>query len=317
MRVIVFGSLFFLIAQTQAVIEEYDETAFIETIRSKAPQGRIVAGWEATEGQIPYQASLRTVNVAGAVNVCGGTLIHHNWILTAGHCLAGQITIVVRLGLVNIHQPEVIVETTRRYFHPLFDSEELRRTQPNDIALLGLDQHITYGPNIQPCRIQSSQQKTWGAGLRLMVSGFGWVDDWWNGGEQSDVLRFVYVRGIRYEQCRQHFPRSTSLQRDTTLCAQFYNDTSQGSCNGDSGGPLVYEDIDRKPTLFGVVSFGHFMGCRSFEPEAYVRPGYYHDWLTEVTGINFDWNYADYIPFLRNFSNLEGSEFINSSSGFN
>lgn len=28
---------------------------------------------------------------------------------------------------------------------------------------------------------------------------------------------------------------------------------------------------------------------------AYVRPEFYHDWMTEVTGINFDWDRNDLI----------------------
>lgn len=28
---------------------------------------------------------------------------------------------------------------------------------------------------------------------------------------------------------------------------------------------------------------------------AYVRPEFYHDWYTETTGINFDWNRDDLI----------------------
>jgi hypothetical protein len=28
----------------------------------------------------------------------------------------------------------------------------------------------------------------------------------------------------------------------------------------------------------------------------YVRPGHYHDWFYEVTGVNFDWKDEDLVP---------------------
>ncbi|KAH9645511.1 hypothetical protein HF086_007027 [Spodoptera exigua] len=66
----------------------------------------------------------------------------------------------------------------------------------------------------------------------------------------------------------------------------------QSSPVGDSGGPLTIEDADGKRTQVGIVSFGAGFpfGCNSPFPSGYVRPGYYHDWFTEVTGIDFDWD---------------------------
>lgn len=272
-------------------IRQPAEPAYIEDVRSASnSNSRIVAGWEAEDGQIPHQVSLRMVSGAGGVSSCGGSVIHNNWVITAAHCASNRFTFVIRAGLTNLTRPQYLIESTRAYLHPAYIVGG--PVQTDDIALIGIDNPIPYGPYVQPCRLQNSAQRNLDyTGVVLTVSGYGRTDDPWNGGTVSEVLRWVFLRGISNAECRTWY--SGNVVQDRTICAEYYNDTAQSSCQGDSGGPLTVVDEDGQITMVGIVSFGSSAGCNSPFPSAYVRPGHYHEWIAEVTGINFDWSLDD------------------------
>ena len=66
-------------------------------------QPRIVRGNESSEHKYPWMAHL-LISQGGGDFQCGGTLLTNEWILTAGHCVAGAERIRVLLGAHNVER---------------------------------------------------------------------------------------------------------------------------------------------------------------------------------------------------------------------
>lgn len=53
---------------------------------NKVARGRVIGGWQAREGEVPWIVALKWHNETK----CGGSLIAKQWVLTAAHCLVGR-----------------------------------------------------------------------------------------------------------------------------------------------------------------------------------------------------------------------------------
>ncbi|PZC80640.1 hypothetical protein B5X24_HaOG214207 [Helicoverpa armigera] len=257
--------------------EEYD---------AAPSSSRIVSGWEARPGQHPHHAALRLVSEVGGVSGCGGSIVSKEWVITAAHCTAGRITVVVRGGVVSLTDPEYIFETTEFYNHPQYNDLLPLVVQPHDISLVKVQRPFVYSRLLSPIRVQSRADAYRNYdGEQVYASGHGRT---WTLGPVTEVLNWVYLNAVSNPACAAIF--GNALIIDTTICARFFNVTSQSTCQGDSGGPLVHVGSDGVPTLIGVTSFvaGGDFGCHSGLPAGFIRPGPYHSWFQEVTGIDFE-----------------------------
>merc|ERR1712226_1435710 len=118
----------------------------------------IVGGEEAADGEFPFQVSLRTLNVIGMTHFCGGSIIDENWILTAGHCCAGQIpaTLHVTAGgikLSNFENEEEARNVDKIIGHPNYESA----TITNDACLLKLAEPLEWTEFVQPIALPAPQ----------------------------------------------------------------------------------------------------------------------------------------------------------------
>ncbi|KPJ13054.1 Proteoglycan 4 [Papilio machaon] len=153
--------------------------------------------------------------------------------------------------------------------------------QPHDIGLLKFNRVLQLTDRVQPVRLQSSfdANKDY-SDVRLQASGWGRT---WTSGESPENLNWVYLRGVSNSFCRGLYG---TIVIDSTICASGYNVTSQSTCT--SGGPLLVEDVDGQLTQIGISSFVSGTGCHTDFPAGFIRTGPYHDWISEVTGLNFD-----------------------------
>ncbi|KAJ8712705.1 hypothetical protein PYW08_008009 [Mythimna loreyi] len=258
-----------------------------ESVEVSPSSSRIVSGWEAQPGQHPHHAALHLVNSTTNVRrLCGGSIIAKEWIITIARCLLSVDHAIVRVGVVSINDnnPENMFVTSEWYMHPDFDPYSSLAFQSHGVALIKLQRPLVYSRLIKRIRLQSSADADRDYdGLQVYASGHGYTT---RNGPTSEVLRWVYLRAITITECRRSY--NTGVFDNITICARFFNVTTQTICNGDLGGPLVHVESDGVPTLIGVSYFFSDTNCASGRPSGYYRPGAFLSWFEELTGINFE-----------------------------
>ncbi|XP_055910848.1 brachyurin-like [Eupeodes corollae] len=250
-------------------------------------EGRIIGGLLAPEHSFPYLVGLSITKSTRSEGIywCGGSLISPNFILTAAHCVFGDIyEVQVKLGvhkrnslkphgnIINIQPKDIII-------HEHFN----KTITQNDIALIRLPVNVTLTDDIQLIHLASSyMDQEFLQGQEVIAAGWGKIVDNMTG--ISEVLRYVDVKIMNQDTCDKAYDEG--LVTSTNICID--GSEMKGTCKGDSGGPLVYQAADDSRYLVGVTSFGSEHGCTKGFPTVFTRITAYLDWIVEYTNINID-----------------------------
>jgi trypsin len=240
------------------------------------PNGRMVVGGVAARPwELPWQVSVR--RKATNAHFCGGMIINEWWILTAGHCMDGEIPLIVSM-VVGDHTRNDNSNTVRRHhdvqaiiIHEEYDDWNLY----NDIALVKVSQPIEFNEDIQPICAPDPDNSY--AHTRTVASGWGTLSS--GGACCPQTLQYVSMNITTNEYCQNAYPFD-DVSDDMICATDNTGSRERDTCQGDSGGPLTVQRENGAFEAVGVVSWG--IGCASGYPGVYARVGHFVDWITDI-----------------------------------
>ncbi|XP_045480379.1 venom serine protease Bi-VSP-like isoform X2 [Harmonia axyridis] len=218
---------------------------------------------------------------------CGGSLITHQHILTAAHCLysldLGDVK-YVRLGDLDIFnntdwaEPQDFnVKTIIQ--HPNYDRSKLK----HDIAILVLDRPVRITVFVKPaCLFPGGVIAD---DKYITATGWGITEF---AGQPSSHLIEVRLRIVGNEDCRHQYRRYSAtgdIDDEIQICAGSADpEKIIDTCEGDSGGPLQftsYTDGIKEYFIIGVTSFGKACGITR-SAGVYTRVSSHLPWIQSV-----------------------------------
>ncbi|EDV96776.1 serine protease 1 [Drosophila grimshawi] len=229
-------------------------------------EGRIVNGYTAEKGQIPFIVGLSFDSDEGSW-WCGGSIVDNAWILTAAHCTFGASSVIIYYGTTKLDHgdPTHNVNSDDFVEHPDYDDD----TMDNDVALIRTPS-VSYTDLIQSVTLPDSRDNRY-EGSWSTSCGWGLTS---NDGPMAKKLKCGDFHIISNDQCSEEIGDVD----DNVLCVS----TSEGvsTCEGDSGGPLLSTDDH---VLIGINSFV-IEDCESGFPAGFTRVSDHLDWIHEQIG---------------------------------
>ena len=239
----------------------------------------IVGGSDAPPGTFPWLAYIYDNLGNGTAEICSGTVVSSNLVMTAGHCAEDVTTgtiddasgfgvVTGRLDLSDTAGGQVSA-VSQVLPYPGYDPSDAY----GDAALLELATP-TSAPAVTLATSDDLGLLT--AGTSGLIAGWGRLS-----GSDPDLPAALQwastlVQGPSY--CTTQY--GASFDPSSEFCAVDPPSFSTGTCNGDSGGPLIAFRPDDTPVEIGITSRVP-VGCVTNEPDIFTRVDLVSPWEVE------------------------------------
>ncbi|ROL48631.1 Serine protease 27 [Anabarilius grahami] len=236
----------------------------------------IVGGDDAPAGNWPWHVTLHFFDYY----ICGGSLISHEWVLTAAHCVSFSPSAsywTVYLGRqsqnISISYPIEVSRGVQSIIpHPEYDPSQLT----NDIALVRLSEPVNFTSYISPICL-AANDSVFHNGTTCWST--GWVETSFEGAEpNSGTLQELQINVVGNKECDcrfQDFPFWEMPITPKMICAE--GETGKGTCFGGSGGPLQCKQ-GSVWILAGVINLG--ISCSTgITADSHARVSQFQNWI--------------------------------------
>jgi len=237
------------------------------------PNPRIVGGVEAIPNSWPWGANL--ISTARNQQICGGSVLNANWVMTAGHCCtafsaspkAGDFD--VRVGAHNValtNEPFAkVYKLSKVVVHPDYKFTQFPFSMSFDFCLLKTATPIVFNKAVSPVCLATAAIGT--AGQKCWATGWGLTKA--SPRTETNVNMQVDLDIADQSKCGNKEPTHT-------VCA---TNNNKSGCMGDSGGPLVCQDKSGAFQLVGATSYGPGTCTSQNGPSNYARISFVRSWI--------------------------------------
>ncbi|GBP90544.1 Trypsin-1 [Eumeta japonica] len=145
----------------------------------------VVGGEPVPIEEFPYQVSVRIMDQ----HVCGGTIIHEQFILTAAHCsITGPSMYSIRVGTANLEEGGKSYDVESIIDHHLYD-----HSGDYDLSIMKLKDKLELSDKVAIAKL-STMKKRFSKGTVFNITGWG---DTQPGPQNSNCLILMYPSGQR------------------------------------------------------------------------------------------------------------------------